>query len=396
MDGSREGLNISGSREVLIGGSSREALNISGSKEVLMGTSDSREEVHDRLSPPKEGDQEGGGEVGDQDWLMASREQLCQTGSDSTDSGIQSVGEVQSPEESEPPGHLSLVHRMWGGRMETSYTCLTCSTTSSTSGWFTDLHLAIPSSIPSEASSSKSTSDSSAAPSSSSSLTVPSLLKDYLTPERLDGENQYQCDKCRCKRDAEKKVLLTSAPAHLNITLLRFKYDRENNRRAKVFTGVEYPHTLLLPVGDEQVSYSLFSVVVHSGYSSDGGHYYTWARNSETGAWSLLNDSVVTEQSWAQFAQMTSRTSSRDTAYLLLYQRDGGAETSSGPPMPPSHRMQRVERDNLNFARERIQGNDRGGFAPAKKWDGGDKDEEGGSSGCSDNFGQLGGGHFIC
>ena len=133
MDGSREGLNMSGSREVLIGGSSREALNISGSKEVLMGTSDSREEVHDRLSPPKEGDHEGGGEVGDQDWLMASREQLCQTGSDSTDSGIQSVGEVQSPEESEPPGHLSLVHRMWGGRMETSYTCLTCSTTSSTS-----------------------------------------------------------------------------------------------------------------------------------------------------------------------------------------------------------------------------------------------------------------------
>ena len=199
MDGSREGLNISGSREVLIGGSSREALNISGSKEVLMGTSDSREEVHehDRLSPPKEGDHEGGGEVGDQDWLMASREQLCQTGSDSTDSGIQSVGEVQSPEESEPPGHLSLVHRMWGGRMETSYTCLTCSTTSSTSGWFTDLHLAIPSSIPSEASTSKSSSDSSAAPSSSYSLTVPSLLKDYLTPERLDGENQYQCDKCR-------------------------------------------------------------------------------------------------------------------------------------------------------------------------------------------------------
>ena len=130
-------------------------------------------------------------------------------------------------------------------------------------------------------------------------------MKDYLTPERLEGENQYQCDNCDCKRDAEKKVLLTSAPAHLNITLLRFKYDRSTNRRAKVFTGVDYPHTLLLPVGDAQVSYSLFSVVVHSGYSSDGGHYYTWARNSETGAWSLLNDSLVTEQSWAQFAQMT-------------------------------------------------------------------------------------------
>ena len=163
-----------------------------------MGTSSSREEVHERLSPPKEGEQHGT-RHGDQDWLMASREQLCQTGSNSTDSGIQSVGEVQSPEDSEPAVEaLSLVHRMWGGRMETSYTCLTCSATSSTSGWFTDLHLAIPSSSTSpQASTSK---DPVPAP-STSPLTVPSLLKDYLTPERLEGENQYQCDNCRCKRD---------------------------------------------------------------------------------------------------------------------------------------------------------------------------------------------------
>merc|ERR1719370_480318 len=193
LDGSREALNMSGSREVLMGGSSREALNISGSREVLMGTSSSREEVHERLSPPKEGEQHGT-RNGDQDWLMASREQLCQTGSNSTDSGIQSVGEVQSPEDSEPAAALSLVHRMWGGRMETSYTCLTCSATSSTSGWFTDLHLAIPSnsSTSPEASTSK---DPVPAP-STSPLTVPSLLKDSLTPERLEGENQSQCDNC--------------------------------------------------------------------------------------------------------------------------------------------------------------------------------------------------------
>ena len=123
--------------------------------------------------------------------------------------------------------------------METSYTCLTCSAISSTSGWFTDLHLAIPSTSP-EASTSK---DPVPAP-STSPLTVPSLLKDYLTPERLEGENQYQCDTCRCKRDigvgdlklkpffrckrdAEKKVLLTSAPAHLNITLLSYENQLE-------------------------------------------------------------------------------------------------------------------------------------------------------------------------
>jgi len=52
------------------------------------------------------------------------------------------------------------------------------------------------------------------------------------------------------------------------------------------------------------VEYHLFSVVVHSGYSSDGGHYYTWARAADSGSWLVLNDSLVTEVSGEQFAQM--------------------------------------------------------------------------------------------
>jgi len=299
LDGSRDG-----SREVL-------------SQDLSCG---SRETLQERLSPAREVEQEP------RDWLMASREQLCQTGSSSTDSGIQSVGEPQPQEES----HLlpsTLVHRMWGGRMVTSYTCLTCSSTSSSTHWFTDLHLAIPSTP------------------SSSPLAVPHLLSTYLSPETLDGDNQYQCDSCGTKRDAVKRVAVTSPPHHLNITLLRFKYDRETNRRAKVFTPVEYPHTLHLPVADAQVEYHLYSVVVHSGYSSDGGHYYTWARAADSGSWLVLNDSLVTEVSGEQFAQMARKTSSRDTAYLLLYERAGGEEVPAVAATPPA-RMARVLADN--------------------------------------------------
>ena len=63
--------------------------------------------------------------------------------SNSTDSGIQSV-ESQSPEQSDPTTPLSVVQKMFGGRMETSFLCQTCNKKSMFSDWFTDLHLAIP------------------------------------------------------------------------------------------------------------------------------------------------------------------------------------------------------------------------------------------------------------
>ena len=73
-------------------------------------------------------------------------------------------------------------------------------------------------------------------------------MDNYLAPERLEGENQYQCDGCNKKQDAVKSTRILSAPAHLLLTLLRFKYDRKTNRRAKVFTNIHYPRELQLPM----------------------------------------------------------------------------------------------------------------------------------------------------
>ena len=41
------------------------------------------------------------------------------------------------------------------------------------------------------------------------------------------------------------------------------------------------------PGATEDSVYSLYAVVVHSGYSSDGGHYYTYARDPDK---NLSND----------------------------------------------------------------------------------------------------------
>merc|ERR1719186_74061 len=71
--------------------------------------------------------------------------------------------------------------------------------------------------------------DSTVSPSNplASDISVSDLIDNYLASESLDGENQYQCDSCNKKRDARKTTKILTAPAHLNITLLRFKYDRK-------------------------------------------------------------------------------------------------------------------------------------------------------------------------
>jgi len=301
--------------------------------------------------------------------------------------------------------------------METCYTCQTCQNTSQFSDWFTDLHLAIPGPVKSDSqnqkilaqqetlkqafsdlssNSSPSTPGTECADISSTKqdpMSVSDLIQHYLAPELLTGGNQYQCDHCNMLRDAVKTVCVCAGPEYLNITLLRFKYDRATQRRAKVFTAVDYPEYLSLPVSGAVSLYRLYSVVVHSGYSSDGGHYYTWCHNhTPDTAWIVLNDSVATTTStWDTFKQQTSKLS-RDTAYLLFYQRQPAQGETEG--VPNSLVMDRVIRDNIKYIRERENMGVR--FQPppaADRRD--DEDDDGGSSGCNDNFGQFGGARCV-
>ena len=448
------GLSRWSTEENLSIGDSREGLNTEGSNEMLTVPN---QLVNNDASAPTRA--------------------CLDSHSSSSDSGIQSVGS-QTPEEDDPTPPVSLVHRMFGGRMETCYTCQTCNNTSMFRDWFTDLHLAIPQApaadstaapdnqkilaqketlkrafnemSSSNSSQSKGTEsserkvqvapfitklDSAVTESSerkvqvnvftpdsdhetvaddsavilseniptvnpsitvtppSTILTVGDLVQHYLAPELLSGGNQYQCDNCNMLRDAVKTTTLSSAPEYLNITLLRFKYDRTTNRRAKVFTTVDYPQELVLPVAGAGVPYRLYSVVIHSGYSSDGGHYYTWCSNPATSAWLCLNDSQVSQATWGQFKQQTSKLS-RDTAYLLFYERVG-AEEPAEDVVPHRLVMNKVIRDNMNYIREkenvgvRFQTNS----GNNRRDDRGDGD--GSSSGCNENFGQFGGGRCV-
>lgn len=203
------------------------------------------------------------------------------------------------------------------------------------------------------------------------------LLKHYLKPEKLVGDNKYYCDNCGGLQEGERKINIVKTPEYLILTLLRFSYDTKLQSRSKIFREVKYPKTLLIPVEDESRDssagrrqrcdslrsavtnqlekcglemdmdcadvYSLCSVVVHSGTSSDCGHYYCYARhsvvtNSENmrenmqdfsheddidflqDKWYLFNDSRVSYASYSSFCNVSQRFT-KDTAYVLIYRK---------------------------------------------------------------------------
>lgn len=302
-------------------------------------------------------------------------------------------------------------------------------------------------------------------------LSVPDLVNYFLAPEILDEDNAYFCEKCSSLQRAEKTMKVVSAPEYLILTLLRFAYDAKCHIRRKILDNVTIPPLMRLPVhassmpaqcssstssplqvdspdssenlakklkpsqrdeeeedkaridGVEEINrvggmqvqsvpYVLSSVVMHSGISSESGHYYSYGRNingadgaqhpanhftikEETGSgqaerslctcsalsvppeqgekvpnsgqeardWLLFNDSRVTFTSFQSVQNITNRFP-KDTAYVLMYRKQelpgqnlngelmaNGMRVSAEPPLQ-KELLDAIIKDNKLYLQE--------------------------------------------
>ncbi|XP_068412904.1 ubiquitin carboxyl-terminal hydrolase 35 [Eschrichtius robustus] len=264
-------------------------------------------------------------------------------------------------------------------------------------------------------------------PSGEGSRSVLDLVNYFLSPERLTAENRYYCESCASLQDAEKVVELSQGPRYLILTLLRFSFDLRTMRRRKILDDVSIPLLLRLPLaGGRGQAYDLCSVVVHSGVSSESGHYYCYAREGAArpapnpGAadrpepdnqWYLFNDTRVSFSSFESVSNVTSFFP-KDTAYVLFYRQRPreGPEAEPGSPRawaePTLHKdlMEAISKDNILFLQEQEkEARSRAAYISAlptsPHWGRGfdeDKDEdEGPPGGCSPAGGSGGDFHRL-
>uniref|UniRef100_H0X8D1 Ubiquitin carboxyl-terminal hydrolase n=1 Tax=Otolemur garnettii TaxID=30611 RepID=H0X8D1_OTOGA len=254
------------------------------------------------------------------------------------------------------------------------------------------------------------------------SRSVLDLVNYFLSPERLTAENRYYCESCASLQDAEKVVELSQGPRYLILTLLRFSFDLRTMRRRKILDDVAIPLLLRLPLaGGRGQAYDLCSVVVHSGVSSESGHYYCYAREGAArpapslgtadrpepeNQWYLFNDTRVSFSSFESVSNVTSFFP-KDTAYVLFYRQrpEEGSEAELGSPRvraePTLYKdlMEAISKDNILYLQEQEkEARSRAAYISAlpasPHWGRGfdeDKDEDEGSPGGCNPAGGNGG-----
>eukprot|EP01047_Picozoa_sp_COSAG01_P065881 COSAG01_NODE_8983_length_2594_cov_9.563527_3_plen_224_part_00 len=132
--------------------------------------------------------------------------------------------------------------------------------------------------------------------------TVEGSLRAYVTPETLDGDNQWQCSDEPVRRvDALKGISFQRFPRLLTLHLKRFVFDYATMRRRKLNDVLRFGETLDVGEfmgagsgdgdgdgdgaagegggGDSAgTRYELFAILIHSG-SAGGGHYYSYIKD---------------------------------------------------------------------------------------------------------------------
>lgn len=186
-------------------------------------------------------------------------------------------------------------------------------------------------------------------------FTIQEMLSNYMTPELLNKANKYYCDTCSSLQDATKRMDIVKFPKYLILTMKRFTYNVNTHKRSKLLHIVNHPqyfsfctscskchdnkNELLIEESisscssqmiteekkcskDNQQYFRLLSVIVHSGHSSDSGHYYAYTCEYSVGnsyKWCLLNDSRVSSASNDCILKLSLKFPN-DTPYVCIYE----------------------------------------------------------------------------
>ncbi|KAL0862811.1 hypothetical protein Bca101_041929 [Brassica carinata] len=166
-------------------------------------------------------------------------------------------------------------------------------------------------------------------------------LSDYLSLERLDGENQYFCGSCDARVDATRCIKLRTLPPVITFQLKRCVFLPKTTAKKKITSSFSFPRVLNMrsrlaeSSSENELTYELSAVLIHKGTAVNSGHYVAHIKDEKTGLWWKFDDEEVSELGTHPFNEGSSSSTpksesnggnttesevfSSSDAYMLIY-----------------------------------------------------------------------------
>ncbi|KAI3916826.1 hypothetical protein MKW98_001407 [Papaver atlanticum] len=136
-------------------------------------------------------------------------------------------------------------------------------------------------------------------------------LDDYLSMEKLSGDNQYSCVPCGIQVDATRWIKLRTLPDVLNFQLKRCIFLPKSTTGKKITSSISFPgelqmkHRLNEP-SQSELLYDLSAILVHKGAGVNCGHYLSIIKDERTGEWWEFDDETVSKKGYHPFGEDSS------------------------------------------------------------------------------------------
>ena len=136
-------------------------------------------------------------------------------------------------------------------------------------------------------------------------------FEDLIAIQKLEGNNQYYCQKCGKLVDADMYIKIIQPPFKLILNI-----DYGKNKINDIYTLnfnqiIDITKYLCHDYG-KRVQYRLYAICTHIGKSGPSGHYVAYCRNNKDGNWYKFNDSSCSKSDLKDL--------NRNSPYLLFYE----------------------------------------------------------------------------
>lgn len=201
----------------------------------------------------------------------------------------------------------TLVRSLFHGTQCHQIKCLQCGMVKERSEEFGDLTLAIPrgaeyeaqaaavDSAPKHGKNTRAANRAQAKANDGPGTSLEACLAHYFGLEYLNGKNQYECDACATRTDAEIGMRMKHLPRVLCLSLARMEYNFTTGQRVKNTGKVSFPPSIdLSPYlaersttgasnaeteAESSTVYDLYTVIVHKGQTATSGHYTVYVKD---------------------------------------------------------------------------------------------------------------------